>query len=186
MIVVFIDQHEAFGLQIYISDESNKLLDTGGGLKHAQHLLNGTESFLLCNVDVLSDIDLNQLRKKHEEEDALATLAIRNRVSSRYLLFDEKLELCGWKNEKTADQIISKNIDSQINKFAFSGIQMVNPRIFNQIEESGVFSTIPMYLRLSREEKIIGFTHNEGHWIDVGKFEHFDKAEDILHKIDNV
>lgn len=180
----FLRVNNSFGVDIRISDESNKLLDTGGGLKKAKPYLQGENSFLVCNVDVLSDIDLNELRHFHEKEDALATLAIRNRTTSRYLLFDKNMQLGGWKNERTGEKIITQKTDNELDKFAFSGIQMIHPRIFNQIEEEGVFSTIPMYVRLSQQEKIIGFRHDKGQWVDVGKIEHFKKAEDILTEID--
>jgi len=184
MIVDFLQKNNSFGIDIHISDESDKLLDTGGGLKKAISYLQGEKSFLVCNVDILSDIDLNALRLFHEKEEALATLAIQSRTTSRYLLFDENMQLCGWENIKTGEKIITQNTDNQLNNLAFSGIQMIHPRIFEQIEEEGVFSTIPMYLRLSQQEKIIGFRHDKGQWIDVGKIEHFKKAEDILAKID--
>jgi NDP-sugar pyrophosphorylase family protein len=183
-VIDFLQQRNNFGLDITISDESDKILDTGGGLKKAGSYLQGKKSFLVCNVDILSNLDLKALRDFHEKENALATLAIRQRETSRYLLFDKNMQLSGWKNKKTGESIITQNSENELFEYAFSGVQMIHPRIFEQIEEEGVFSTIPMYLRLSRQEKIVGFRHNEGHWIDVGKFEHFKKAEDTLRKTD--
>lgn len=183
-IVSFLEQKNNFGLDIIISDESDKILDTGGGLKKAAPYLKGENSFLVCNVDVISDLDLNALRHFHEKENALATLAVRKRKTSRYLLFDNHMQLSGWKNVKTDEKIITQHPENELSEFAFSGIQMMHPRIFEQIDEEGVFSTIPMYLRLSQHEKILGYRHDTGHWIDVGKFEHFEEAEDTLRKID--
>lgn len=183
-IVDFLHRNNNFGLDIIISDETDKLLDTGGGLKKAASYLEGEKSFLVCNVDVLSDIDLDALRRFHEKEKAVATLAIRKRATSRYLLFDKNMQLSGWENIKTGEKIITQNIDNELFRFAFSGIQMIHPGIFKQIVEQDVFSTISLYLRISKQEKIVGFRHDEGLWVDVGKFEHFKEAEDILAKID--
>ncbi len=182
-IVDFLRQKNNFGLDIQISDESKQLLDTGGGLKKAAPYLDGKKSFLVCNVDVVSDLDFDLLRAHHEKEGALATLAVKKRNSSRYLLFDKNMQLGGWKNEKSGEKIITQNSENELDSFAFSGIQMIHPRIFDLIEEKGIFSTIPMYLRLSKTEKITGFRHDEGLWVDVGKFEHFKETEDILRKI---
>jgi NDP-sugar pyrophosphorylase family protein len=107
---------------------------------------------------------------------------VRKRDTSRYLLFEEG-QLCGWKNEKSGEVKMSYQPEKEVIKYAFSGIQMLDPRIFSLISEEGVFSTIPMYLRLAATEKIVAYPHDDGQWIDVGRVEHLEKAHAMLRKI---
>ncbi len=180
-IVDFITQKESFGIEIMISDERDQLLDTGGGLKNASvYFQDDRAPFLLTNVDILTDMDLWDFRKIHEKSNALATLAVRNRTTSRYLLFDQKNQLCGWKNVRTNELKISKPTTENPNPLAFSGIQMVDPSIFPLISEEGVFSTIPLYLRLAQNHTIIGHNHDQDFWLDVGKPEQLAEGDFIL------
>ncbi|MDX1666055.1 MAG: sugar phosphate nucleotidyltransferase, partial [Saprospiraceae bacterium] len=117
----FLSEKNNFGLEIYISDERDLLLDTGGGLKKAMPLFE-SGSFLVCNTDVITNMDLAAFLDRHRRSGALATLAVRDRKSSRYLLFDEKYRLCGWRNEKTAEERLCRT-GTRRYKYAFSGIQ---------------------------------------------------------------
>ncbi|HEV8493458.1 MAG TPA: nucleotidyltransferase family protein, partial [Candidatus Angelobacter sp.] len=150
-----------FGMHIEFSRE-DILLDTGGGLKQAAWFLGGNsgaqeDPFILHNVDVISNIDLQRMVEVHKENQALATLAVQERKSSRYLLFDEKAQLCGRrlvKEEKT--EMVRQ--PQQMIELAFSGIHVISPRIFPLLTEESVFSIVPAYLRLaSRDEKIMAF-----------------------------
>lgn len=159
--------------EIQISDERDYLRDTGGGLKFAAPLLADSENILLHNVDILSDIDLGQLMAYHESNEALATLAVRQRKTSRYLLFDEEMRLCGWRNSKTGEEIISQQ-SAVYQELAFSGIHVVRRELLDLIPSAEKQSITPIYVELSKTQRLKGFLHNEGSWKDMGKFEDFD------------
>jgi NDP-sugar pyrophosphorylase family protein len=128
----FLDENENFGLRIHISDESETLLDTGGGLSKAAIWLMGDESFLVHNVDILCDLDLNLLRDYHMAKKSLVTLVVRNRPTNRYLLFNDMSRLIGWTDKSTNEikQAVPFQPENAI-PLAFSGIQMVNPELFS-------------------------------------------------------
>lgn len=168
-IIDFIHMHK-FRAKIEISDERNKLLDTGGGLKKASWFFEGGEPFLLHNVDILSDLDLKEFYQVHLKNNSLATLAVRNRKSSRYFLFDDEYNLCGWENVKTGEKIISKRRKT-LNQLAFSGIHIIDPKLFNYFPGEGKFSIVDVYLKAAKKEKIKGFLHNYSFWQDVGRLE---------------
>ncbi len=161
--------HEA---EIEISDERDYLRDTGGGLKFAAPLLANSEHILLHNVDILSDLDLRQLIDYHVHHEALATLAVRQRKTSRYFLFDDDMNLCGWQNNKTGEEIRSKAADTYA-PYAFSGIHIVHRELIDLTPSAEKQSITPIYLELAKEHSIKGFLHNEGHWKDMGKIEDF-------------
>lgn len=177
-IIDFIAQHD-FGVHIYISDESDTLLNTGGGLCKAQDLLCGTEPFIVYNVDIISTINLHDLYAWHTKKNALVTLAVKDRKTSRYLLFDEHMQLSAWENRATDETIITRNCASYIPR-AFSGIQIIDPKIFTLIEEQGAFSIMDLYLRLSKDNSIVAYTHTNDFWLDVGKFNEISEVETQL------
>jgi len=170
-----------FGLRIEFSRE-DVLLDTGGGLKKAAWFLGDSSDkpFILHNVDVISNIDLQQMVEAHNERGAIATLAVQERKTSRYLLFNDQLQLCGRrlvKEEKTEIVCSSQNIA----ELAFAGIHVISPRIFPLLTEDGVFSIIPAYLRLAAQgEKIQAFRADEYYWRDLGKPENIHQAEEDI------
>lgn len=180
-IIQELDQHQNFGIEIIISDESEHLLETGGGLLKAAPHLQGSEPFIAYNVDVLSNINLQKLYRQHLQNKALATLAVRDRKSSRYLLFDKNKELCGWENTKTAELKMSKATESPQQK-AFSGIQVISPEVFNLIRQKGRFSITNSYLELAKKHRIAAYEHNQDYWFDVGKPERLLSAENFLNK----
>jgi NDP-sugar pyrophosphorylase family protein len=160
---------EDFGISIHISDERDKLLDTGGGLLKARNFLDGQEPFVACNVDVISSIDLKKAIEFHYKHDPLATLVVRRRETSRYFMFDENMALSGWKNIETGEEKISNDGFNQSKPWAFSGIQLISPSIFNLITEEGKFSVTPLYLRLAEKHEIIGYPDTSEFWLDLGK-----------------
>ena len=168
-----------FGARIEVSDESDQLLDTGGGVAKAAWFFKGEENFILHNVDVVSGADLTQLSGLHNQCKALATLAVRKRKSSRYLIFDEDQRLSGWKNTKTGDEIISRKTETK-NLLAFSGIHIINTRIFDLIPATGKFSIIQSYLSLSADNLIVGWENNDSYWFDVGTPEKLQDVEKYL------
>jgi NDP-sugar pyrophosphorylase family protein len=171
-----------FGMHIEFSRE-DILLDTGGGLKQAGWFLGDNSAseeedpFILHNVDVISNIDLQRMVEVHKGTRTLATLAVQERKSSRYLLFDEQGQLCGRrlvKEEKT--EVVRQA--QQMTKLAFSGIHVISPRIFPLLTEEGVFSIVPTYLRLAAQaERIMAFRADEYYWRDLGRPENIRQAE---------
>jgi NDP-sugar pyrophosphorylase family protein len=175
----FLQSKNDFGIRIAFSDERDKLLDTGGGLKKASWFFDDGKPFLVHNVDVISDIDFGQLMESQIDSKALATLAVKTRPSSRYLLFDRQNRLCGWENTNTEEKIIVRQ-SAEIQPYAFSGIQVVDPDIFNYISQEGKFSIIDVYLKLAADHTIKSFEHNKSLWLDVGKVESLTKAGEII------
>lgn len=175
-IAAYLRNHEDFGMHIEISYEE-VLLDTGGGIKKAASFFqDSNEPFLVHNVDVLSTIDFNQMLKFHNERDALATLAVQNRATSRYLLFDENSQLCGRRSgENGKPELVRPAGATQA--LAFCGIHVVSPRIFPAMLEEGTFSVIPLYLRLAeRNEAVLGYRADQYYWRDLGRPEHIEQA----------
>lgn len=175
-IIEFLEYHRNFGLSITISDEHHQLLDTGGGILKAAKWLDGDEPFLAYNVDVLSNINLQSFRQFHKERGGLATLVVRDRKTARYLAFDESMQLSGWRNIKSGDEIISRQVQN-FKLFAFSGIQLIEPEIFRMITESGSFSLIQLYLRLAVNHPIFGYNDPSTLWMDLGKPDQVIEAE---------
>jgi NDP-sugar pyrophosphorylase family protein len=169
MVAAYLAEHKNFGMQIEISCEE-LLLDTGGGLKHARHFFAGSdEPFLVHNVDVLSTIDLGSMLRFHLEHDALASLAVQDRPTSRYLLFDRENRLCGRRAGVVGEPELVSPCEDPASR-AFCGIHLVSPRIFPLMEEEGVFSIVPVYLRLAAQgESILGFAADGYRWRDLGK-----------------
>jgi NDP-sugar pyrophosphorylase family protein len=182
MLSAYLDANHSFGMNIEVSRE-DVLLDTGGGLKKAAYFLTASdEPFLLHNVDVLSNIDLAAIVQFHLARNALATLAVQSRPSSRQLLFDDNAELCGRRAEGTAaDEVVRPA--AEMTPLAFSGIHVISPRIFPLLKEDGVFSIVDSYLRLAGEgEKIIAFRADDYYWRDLGTLESLHTAEADLQK----
>lgn len=188
MILAYLKRNDNFDMRIEISSEE-VLLDTGGGLKKAAAFFlqdpDGFDSpFILHNVDVISTIDLRQMVQFHIENHALATLAVQGRKSTRYLLFDEQLQLCG--RRSGLDQKEESVPGSQrFQSLAFSGIHVISPRIFAMMTEVGNFSIITSYLRLAAcGEKILAFRADEYYWRDLGTPENLSQvAQDVEHGV---
>lgn len=178
-IIDFLKSMNNFGIHIGISDETDELLDTGGGLKKASWFFNDKQPFILHNVDIISNINLMEMINFHEKSSAIATLAVRERESSRYFLFNNDMELCGWENIKTSEKIISKPSEN-FQKFAFSGIHIINPEIFKHIIEEGEFSLIQTYIRISKNHKLLAYQHNPSYWFDIGSLSKLKDAENYL------
>jgi NDP-sugar pyrophosphorylase family protein len=180
-VISFLKENEFLGLNIHISDEHDQLLDTGGGLKKACVYLKGTEPILIYNVDVISNLDLNVLLKFHQEQQAMATLVVRKRETSRYLMFDSKLQLAGWKNFSNGETRISREESfSESQPLAFSGIHIIKPELLDLITEEGKFPILDLYLRLAKSYPIKAFIDQSDLWMDLGKPEQLQAAEEFL------
>jgi NDP-sugar pyrophosphorylase family protein len=181
MVVDYLMANDNFGMHIEVSREDALLLDTGGGLKKAGHFFteddsHSEEPFLVHNVDVLSTIDFGRMLEFHNNNRALATLAVQHRETSRYLLFDGQSRLCGRRAGNDQEpQLVRPSKEPQA--LAFSGIHVISPRLFTQITEEGAFSIIDVYLRLAAAgEKILAFRADEYYWRDLGKPENVTQA----------
>jgi NDP-sugar pyrophosphorylase family protein len=172
----YLDAHANFGMRIEVSREE-ALLDTGGGLEHAAWFFQGSdEPFLLHNVDVLSTIDLAAMVRQHREQNALATLAVQERETSRYLLFDGEGLLCGRRRGLDAESEMVRH-SGHPQALAFAGIHVIAPRIFAKLREEGAFSIIEAYLRLAGEgERIAAYRADAAYWRDLGKPESLAQA----------
>jgi NDP-sugar pyrophosphorylase family protein len=187
MVVEYLKKNDNFGMRIEISREE-ELLDTGGGLKKAAWFFledssDSDEPFILHNVDVLSTIDLHRMVKFHRQHQALATLAVQERETSRYLMFDEQNQLCGRRaGRDKAPEFVRASQKTQA--LGFSGVHVISPRLIARLSEDGAFSIINSYLRLAGEgEKVLGFRADEYYWRDLGKPESIAQvAEDLKQK----
>ena len=201
MVADYLKSNDNFGMRIEISREDELLLDTGGGLKKASWFFlndpqqrtstNPDEPFFLHNVDVISTIDLRRMLQFHNENGALATLAVQPRDSSRLLLFNDQLRLCG-RRIAGRDTLVPSGPATVAQAFrpeespasshsplgsrnsplplAFSGIHVISPRLLPLITEEGVFSIISAYVRLAAQgEKILAFRADEYYWRDLGR-----------------
>ena len=176
MIEDVIFEHDGFGSNISISDERNELLETGGGLKKAAPFFAGEDPFVVMNVDVLTNLDLEKMITAHNDSGAIATLAVMKRESLRQLLFNKDMRLCGWVNHKTNEERISRP-DLPLQPFAFSGIQVLSQYVVTNIPFEGKFSLIDLYLHLAKSNTLKGYDHTGNVFIDVGKPESIEKAE---------
>lgn len=177
-IIDFIKAND-FGVDIYISDETEMLLDTGGGLKNAEKFFMDNDNFLLHNVDIYSNIDLRDMYNYHVKLENLVTMASMHRKSSKSLMFDDNNQLCGWKDYKTNSEIISIK-KPFYNEMAFSGVYIYNYKIFKLLNKEGVFPIIPELLEISKNNKINAYIHDDKYILDLGKPEAIKECESIL------
>jgi len=182
-VVGFLNTNNGFGANITISNESDFLLDTGGGLKKAAWFFDDGKPFLVHNADVLSNINLNEMLSFHNQKKALATLFIQERTTSRYLIFDEEKRLAGWKNTKTNEVILSRENPTSPKDFAFNGIHIIDSEIFTLMTEQGKFSIIETYPRLASKFQIVGFEPKHAAWMDIGKLENLPEANILAKQI---
>jgi NDP-sugar pyrophosphorylase family protein len=196
-IIDFIKINKQFDIRIEISDERNLLLDTGGGLLKAQPFFRESkEPFLVCNADIFTNINIGNFLEKHQQNKSLATLAVRNRNASRYLLFDDDEILFGWENVSTQTFKIPRKSPQKyftdengteklqehpLHEFAFSGYHIIEPEIFNLPAPTDVFSMTDWYLDLCRRHTIKSYTHNDDIWIDIGTEEKLRACENFVH-----
>lgn len=178
-IIDAIKENKGWGSNVIISDESDEVLETGGGLMKAKHLLQSDKPFISLNVDILTNLDLNKLMAFHQQHKPLVTFGVTDRLSSRVLLFDNDNRLCGWKNLQTGQEKISINKPNLIAK-AYSCVVIYEPKIFDLIRQQGKFSIMDSYLDLAAEHSILGYDHSGDHLVDVGRPESVAIAENFF------
>ncbi len=184
-IEAFLLKNNHFDINIQISDERQKLLETGGGLKKASWFFENGEPFLLCNTDILTDLDLTALYEAHlAKPNALATLAVSNRSTSRYLIFDKKGIMNGWLNIKTGEMKMPRKGAEELELKAFSGIHVISPKIFDLMPAAeSPFSIIKTYLETAEKFELFAYPH-EARWLDVGRKSNLEEAQELLKTIE--
>lgn len=160
--------NKGWGSNIMISDETDEVLETGGGLLKAKKLLQGGEPFLTLNADFLTDLNIDKLLTFHRNENALISFGITNRKTSRYFLFDEDNRLCGWRNVNSGEERISIP-KKDLKEMAYSCVVVFEPKIFELITQRGKFSLVDTYLSLAADHLICGYDHSGDKLVDVGK-----------------
>lgn len=181
-IIDFLKAKDNFGIQIWISDESEELLDTGGGIKKAAPYFD--EPFLVHNADILSNIDLKAMYNYHLTSSNDATLLVSPRKTVRYLLFDEGNRLQGWVNKDTLQTkpegfVYHPEVQKE---YAFGGIHVISPTLFKYMEDgwTGKFSIMDFYLKTCHEAQLGGYVKEDLQLIDIGKLDTLAKAEDFI------
>lgn len=181
-IIEFLAENNNFGITIHISDERDLLLETGGGILKARKYLEGREPFIICNADILTNLDLNKMYENHVSSGVDVTLLVAARETSRYLVFDNSDMLIGWTNIVTEECRPSDLIlDGNVKMLAFGGVHLISPSIFEKLEGYSLdpkFSITPFYVDMCRNMKIVGYIPNENYyWHDIGKLESLKNAE---------
>lgn len=177
-IVDYINANNGFGLEMIVSDERKKLLETGGGIKAAREFFDNDSPVLIHNVDILSNVDLSQLYEMSDNTDA--TMLVSFRKTKRYLLFDESMRLNGWKNIETGEQR-GPCTASNPHMLAFSGIHVFSPRLFPLMDSwSEKFGIIDFYLDACAKQNIVGYEMENLQLLDVGKLDSLEQAEEFL------
>lgn len=180
-IIHFLQANNNFNCKINISNEKDELLDTGGGLKKVLDMLSENENILVHNVDIWTNYDLSLLIKQHIKSEALATMLVQKRNTSRYLLFHpQEKQLKGWMNNKTNEKIPNNIITDDYKAFAFNGIHIVNSKARTNFPDNRAFPLIPVYLNLAKKYKIVAHEIQNSYWLDLGKPEQIIKAEKLL------
>lgn len=178
-IVDAVEKNNGWGSAITISDEKDAVLETGGGLQKASWYFEGEADFVVMNVDILTDMDLSAMIRQHLQLHSLATLAVSDRDTSRYFLFDKDAVLSGWRNVTNGKEKIVRNADILIQK-AFSGIHVINSFLLSQMKREGKFSMVDVYLDLAKSHIISSYDHTGAQMIDVGRPESILKAEAVF------
>jgi N-acetyl-alpha-D-muramate 1-phosphate uridylyltransferase len=178
-IINAVQQNNGWGSRVVISDETNEVLETGGGLLKARPLLEGEEPFITLNADILTDLNLKRLLDYHKDYKPLISFGVTNRKTSRYFLFDEYDRLCGWRNKKTGEEIIAIAKPKLVER-AYSCVVVFQPGIFKMIPQQGKFSLVETYLSLAKDNLILGYDHTGDKFADVGKPESVALAESLF------
>ncbi|MGW8315370.1 MAG: nucleotidyltransferase family protein [Bacteroidales bacterium] len=172
LIMEFVARNRQFGIRIEFSHEKEVLLDTGGGIANASWFF-GEEPFLVYNVDIHSDIDLRKLYQAHLDGGTIATLAVKERVTSRSLLMNGEGFLKGWRDNRTGETILMDPHEVYLIPIAFSAIYVLSPEIFTLFPNKEVFPIMPFFLDLARTRNIKLYRHDRDEWMDMGKKESY-------------
>ncbi len=172
MIVDFVRRHDYYGIRVEFSHERDEPLDTGGGISHASWFF-GDKPFLVHNVDIMSNIDLAQLYNAHAGSNAIATLAVKDRVTSRSLLMNQDGLLKGWRDNRSGETILVDSKEENLVPIAFSAIHVMDPAILRLFPDAKRFPITPFYLELAKTRPVFLYRHDQDQWTDMGKIEAF-------------
>ena len=172
----FIESKNQFGIRIEYSDESERLLDTGGAIKKASGLLSGKEDLLVHNVDILTNLDYNSLIQYHKAQDARATLAVKDRTTSRPLLVDARGILRGWENPEKRIRIVTTESTRGLRQTAFSGVYVLSPAIFADFPAEEVFGFMPWILDIAGSGGIQTWDQESAFWFEAGRLESLEQT----------
>lgn len=178
-------------MNVAVSDERGKLLDTGGGLLKAQSLLGDVDDILLYNADILTDFDIQPMIDWHRNSGSDVSLLVGDRHTSRYLLLDDGNRMRGWCNSVTGEvrPSMTESAVSVLRRKAFGGVHIVSPSIFESLDAYGhecgdAFSIMPYYIKECSRLKITGYTPDRSYnWFDIGKPDSLEQARQSLSSI---
>jgi NDP-sugar pyrophosphorylase family protein len=181
-IIEAVEQNKGWGSNIIISDERDEVLETGGGLLKAKHLLEDKEPFVTINVDILTDLNLDDLLAFHQQHKPLVSFAVTNRKTARNFLFDEEDKLCGWRNVTTGEEkgpvlFYNEAEKKKLVEKAYSCVVVFEQGFFSLVKQHGKFSLTEPYLDLAAEHAILGYDHSGDKLVDVGRLESVGVAE---------
>ena len=184
-IIEAVEQNKGWGSNIIISDERDEVLETGGGLLKAKHLLEDKEPFVTINVDILTDLNLDDLLAFHQQHKPLVSFAVTNRKTARNFLFDEEDKLCGWRNVTTGEEkgpvlFYTEEEKKKLVEKAYSCVVVFEQGFFSLVKQHGKFSLTEPYLDLAAEHAILGYDHSGDKLADVGRLESVAVAEAIF------
>ncbi len=178
-IEAFLKEKNNFGIRIETSYEKGEPLETGGGLKKAAWFFDNGKPFFICNADILCTIDLNKMLAAHKKSKALVTYAVQKRDTSRYMLHDKTMRMCGWMSVKQKKIILGRR-GAVLDMYSFSCFHVVDPNIFKTFPEKDYFTIIDWYLDICGKNKIMGYNHVGDAWCDIGTLESLkDAAQQI-------
>jgi NDP-sugar pyrophosphorylase family protein len=173
----FLGHLETGGVKLYISDETRELMDTGGALLQARDFLKGDDQFIVHNVDVFTNLDIGGLIQSHLDGNALATLAVKKRSTSRSLLFDGTGKLCGWVHNETGERKMVRSPEGPLEDYGNTCVQVINAQFLEHFPKTEPRSLTEMYLELAGKHRIGAYVHNQDYWYDLGRYENFMKAD---------
>ena len=184
-IIDAVEKNKGWGSNILISDERDEVLETGGGLLKAKHVLEGTEPFLTLNVDILTNLNIHALLAFHKQHQPLISFGVSNRKTSRNFLFDDANKLCGWRNNITGEEkgsflFYTAEEKNKLVEKAYSCVVVFEPTVFSFIQQTGKFSLTETYLDLCKDHLILGYNHSGDKLVDVGKPESVKIAEELF------
>ena len=179
---LFLSRYRNTDLTIHVCYEEGGPFETGGGLANAAAHLKNDRPFVVMNADILTNLDLGAMYTHHQQHKPLATLAVTKRESSRQFLFDDDMRLSGWKNNKTqvVKLVDEEKVESSLAHYAFSGIHIIDPALFDLMPAQGIFSITDTYLDLAKDHFILGYDHSGGVVLDVGKPDALAKATSLF------
>lgn len=180
--IQFFKDNNNFGLEVEFSDESQQLMNTGGGIVKAKHFFSKKEPFLVYASDVITNLNLDKMLAFHKENKSLVTLAVKDRETTRSLIFNSEMQLCGWRDNISGEEIQCRSIDNEIS-LGFSCAHIIEPELFDLVTEQGAFNITDMYLRLASKHTIKGFRHDNDYWLEFGRYENIESTAKQLKEI---